>query len=55
MRRLSALLCTVVEHSRSLSSAAAQDYPSKPVRIVVPFPAGAFNDTGRPHHRRGTV
>ncbi len=44
MRRLSALLCTVVGAFALTTSAAAQDYPSKPVRIVVPFPAGAFND-----------
>jgi tripartite-type tricarboxylate transporter receptor subunit TctC len=27
------------------ASAAAQDYPNRPVRIVVPFPPGAINDT----------
>jgi tripartite-type tricarboxylate transporter receptor subunit TctC len=27
------------------TSAAAQDYPVKPVRVVIPFPPGAVNDT----------
>lgn len=28
-----------------LGAAQAQDYPTRPVRIVVPYPAGGFNDT----------
>jgi tripartite-type tricarboxylate transporter receptor subunit TctC len=27
------------------TSAAAQDYPTKPVRVIIPFPPGAINDT----------
>src|SRR5262249_46684499 len=26
-------------------AAAAQDYPAKPVRVIIPFPPGAINDT----------
>ena len=26
-------------------AASAQSYPGKPIRIIVPFPPGAFNDT----------
>jgi tripartite-type tricarboxylate transporter receptor subunit TctC len=25
--------------------ATAQDYPTKPVRVIIPFPPGAINDT----------
>ena len=28
-----------------IGAAQAQEYPTKPVRIVVPYPAGGFNDT----------
>jgi tripartite-type tricarboxylate transporter receptor subunit TctC len=28
-----------------VATASAQDYPSKPLRIVVPYPPGGFNDT----------
>ena len=44
MPALRALLTAVVSVLALTTFATAQDYPTKPVRIVVPFPAGAFND-----------
>jgi tripartite-type tricarboxylate transporter receptor subunit TctC len=37
---LTALLAAVIP-----CAALAQNYPTKPIRIIVPFPPGAFNDT----------
>src|SRR5690349_16765739 len=39
LARLAALLCALA------LPAAAQDWPAKPVRIIVPFSAGALTDT----------
>ena len=44
MPTLRALLTAAVTVLALTPFATAQDYPTKPVRIVVPFPAGAFND-----------
>ena len=44
MPALRALLTAAVTVLAFTPFATAQDYPTKPVRIVVPFPAGAFND-----------
>jgi len=41
-RLLVALLCAI---ALQVSAAAAQDYPSRPITIIVPFPAGGPTDT----------
>lgn len=40
-----ALQMLAVAAACGIGAAQAQEYPSKPVRIVVPYPAGGFNDT----------
>ncbi|MBL8381770.1 MAG: tripartite tricarboxylate transporter substrate binding protein [Burkholderiales bacterium] len=39
------LLCTLACLAVVPAAASAQSFPSKPIKVVVPFPPGAFNDT----------
>ena len=43
--RLRALLCALCLLGGWAQFAFAQEYPSKPIRIIVPYPPGGFNDT----------
>jgi tripartite-type tricarboxylate transporter receptor subunit TctC len=42
---MSKWLCAVALAVLAISTASAQPYPSRPIKIVVPYPPGGFNDT----------
>ena len=44
MKRLSTMLCTAAALAAFSATAYAQSYPSKPIRMVVPFAAGGPPD-----------
>src|SRR5215467_4797409 len=45
-RRNLTLILTVLAVGMNASGAAAQSYPTKPIRLLVPFPAGGSTDVG---------
>jgi len=45
MRRLLTILAAILLGAASTSIAAAQNYPTRPITMIVPFPAGGATDT----------
>src|SRR5262245_54374494 len=43
--RVAAALLLALTTAVAATAAAAEDYPTKPVRMIIPFPPGAINDT----------
>ncbi len=52
MKRKYFNLCVSISLAMWTGLAAAQPYPTKPVRLVVPFPAGGGDRYFGPHHQR---